>query len=291
MVCTSVSVPEPDAAAGANGLHWLCVGDLRFGVDARNGGRIVSFARDGEEILTPASVHAENYGSTLWDSPQTTWNWPPRAVLDQRPYSVRQDGDVLELESGVDPCGLQFVKRFRADLTARRIEIEYLIRNCSVQSISVAPWEVTRTRGGLSFFPYEVTEGLPSNDLHPIVKHDGICWYPFAPAVLELGRKLFALGREGWLAHVGERQRLLFLKTFPVTPPDQLAPGQGAVEIWGHDRALYVELENHGPYVNLAPEQQLSYRVHWYLEPLPADLRLGVGDPALVAFAREIAGR
>ncbi|WP_374509512.1 DUF4380 domain-containing protein [Niveibacterium sp.] len=272
-------------------LQWLVAGDLALGVDAARGGRIVSFSRNGEEILTPASVHPDNYGSTLWDSPQRTWDWPPRAVLDIEPYGVSHDGDTLVLESGVDPCGLRFTKRIRVEPGVERIELEYRISNCGDAPVRVAPWEVTRTAGGLSFFPFDPSDGLPATDLQPVVRQDGICWYPFAPAVLEKGRKLFELGGEGWLAHVGRGQRLLFVKTFPVTPRDALAPGQGAVEIWGHDEALYVELENHGPYVLLAPGEQISYPVCWYLEPLPADLRIGVGESGLVALAREIAAR
>jgi len=272
-------------------LQWLVAGELALGVDVAKGGRIVSFSRNGEELLTPASVHPENYGSTLWDSPQRTWDWPPRAVLDTSPYTARQDGDALVLESGVDPTGLKFTKRLRADPLAERIELEYRISNCGDAPVRVAPWEVTRTAGGLSFFPFAAAEGLPETDLHPVIQQDGICWYPFAPAVLEKGRKLFALGREGWLAHVCAGRRLLFVKAFPVTSLESCAPGQGAVEIWGHDAALYVELENHGPYVCLAPGEQLRYPVLWYLEPLPEDLRIGVGEPGLVALARAIAAR
>lgn len=276
---------------GADEPCWLFADDLALGIDIAKGGRIVSFSRSGEEVLTPASVHPENFGSTLWDSPQTTWNWPPRAALDNQPYTARTEGDTLLLESGIDPCGLQFVKRFRPNPAARRIEIEYRITNRGDVPAQVAPWEVTRTRGGLSFFPFQAAAGLPPNDLHPAIKLDGICWYPFAPAVLEKGRKLFEVGREGWLAHVASQSRMLFVKTFPETPFASLAPGQGAVELWGHDDALYIELENHGPYVELDVGQSLSYPVCWYLEPLPPGLRLGVGEPRLVALARAIASR
>lgn len=279
-----------DPLRGA-GLHWLVAGELALGVDAAHGGRIVSFSRSGEEFLTPASVHPDNYGSTLWDSPQSTWDWPPRAALDIQPYAAQHEGDTLVLQSAVDPCGLQFTKRVRADPARERIEIDYRICNRGDTPVQVAPWEVTRTAGGLSFFPEARAVGLPPTELHPIVRQDGICWYPFAPAVLEKGRKLFALGREGWLAHVCDRQRLLFVKTFPVTPFEACAPGQGTVEIWGHDAALYIELENHGPYVRLAPGEQLCYPVRWSLETIPVAVRIGVGEPGLLALARAAAAR
>jgi hypothetical protein len=272
-------------------LVSLAANGLLMQIDLASGGRIVAFQRDGEELLTPRSVHPDNYGSTLWDSPQASWDWPPRAALDNAPYQRLDHADALLIQSDIDPSGLRFTKRFRANAQAQRIEIDYRIYNEGASAIRVAPWEVTRTPGGLSFFPYQDAEGLPPTALHPLVKHDGICWYPFAPAVLEQGRKLFAAGTEGWLAHVNNQQRLLFVKTFPVTGTSEIPPTQGAIEIWGHDRALYIELENHGPYVELAPQQQLSYRVNWYLEALPAQLRVGVGEAALVAQARAIAAR
>ena len=285
------SVDMPKHEADLRGLQWISAGNLMLGVDVDRGGRIVSFSRGGAEVLTPASVHPQNYGSTLWDSPQSTWNWPPRAVLDKLPYRAWSEPPALVMQSEVDPTGLRFAKRFLGNASKRRMEIEYRIENCGSASIDVAPWEVTRAPGGLSFFPIGEGGRLPPSALQPLLEQEGICWYAYAPALLELGRKLFALGREGWIAHVAAHQRQLFVKTFPVTAEDALPPEQGAVEIWGHDDALYVELENHGAYRTLAPGESLGYPVHWSLEPLPDRLRVGIGDRQLLSLAREVASR
>jgi len=285
------SLDMPEREAELRGRQWIAAGNLMLGVDVACGGRIVSFSRGGAEVLTPASLHPQNYGSTLWDSPQSTWNWPPRATLDSLPYRSWSEPKGLVMESEVDATGMRFTKRFVGNALKRRIEIEYRIENCGPASIRVAPWEVTRAPGGLSFFPIEAGGCLSPTALQPLVELDGICWYAYAPAVLERGRKLFALGREGWIAHVAARQRQLFVKTFPITGQDALAPEQGAVEIWGHDDALYIELENHGAYRTLEPGESLSYPVCWSLEPLPDELRVGIGDSRLLSLAREIATR
>ena len=277
------------ASDSSLGLKTLECGSLKMVVDPAVGGRIVSFSREGVEMLTPASVHADNYGSTFWDSPQTNWNWPPRAVLDSRPYAVEQGGDVLELVSEVDPCGLQFAKRFEANPDLDCIEIEYRMSNRSEAPIKAGPWEITRVPGGLSFFPYKDVASLPPTALEPVRYENGICWYDFDASCLAEGRKLFSGAKEGWLAHVGP-ERMLFVKTFLDTKPQEYAPEQGEVEIWGHDGGIYVELENHGVYCELLPGETHRYRVDWHMVRLPEAIEVRPGNPALVEFARRIAG-
>ncbi|WP_018606744.1 hypothetical protein [Uliginosibacterium gangwonense] len=264
----------------------LQAGNLSMAIDPMVGARIVSFALESSELLTPASVHA-NYGSTFWDSPQTNWNWPPRAALDAKPYAVAQGKGWVELTSEVDACGLQFVKRIQANAQLGRFEIDYRMINHSTQPLKAGPWEVTRVEGGLSFFPYESVPGLPPTALEPVVYQDGICWYPFDAAYLEVGHKLFSGAREGWLAHAGPA-RTLFIKTFPDTQPQDYAPEQAEVEIWGHDKGAYIELENHGVYQTIMPGQQTSYKVNWYLRRLADGVNATVGNAELVKLVRQI---
>lgn len=266
----------------------LRAGELKMEIDPAAGARIVSFSLGQTELLTPSSVHPENYGSTFWDAPQTNWNWPPRAALDSEPYSANGSEDQVELTSQIDPTGLQFSKRIRADLARQCFEIDYGIRNCADQPVKVGPWEVTRVAGGLSFFPYEEVAGLPPTALEPVCYQDGICWYAFDASYLATGRKLFSGAREGWLAHLGP-DRSLFVKTFPDTQPGDYAPEQAEVEIWGHDGGIYVELENHGCYRELAPGQTMSYKVVWHLRRLPENLDIKQGSADLVQIARQVA--
>jgi hypothetical protein len=90
---------DPDSAADSSGdasidtppVAWLAptvsgtvytytFGDTIFAVDAAKGGRIVTFSLAGRNILTAAKNSGDNnWGSTLWPSPQSDWNWPPPA--------------------------------------------------------------------------------------------------------------------------------------------------------------------------------------------------------------------
>jgi len=264
-------------------LHILSAGPLSMVVDAGAGARIRSLTWEGREVLTQRDVHPTNHGSTFWDAPQSAWNWPPRAVLDEGVYTVRRSGKTLITTSAVDPeTGLTFEKRFRPNPARRRVEILYIITNNSPErEIDVAGWEVTRVPGGFSVFPIAPDDRLPPSALPVSIGGDGLCRYRFDADALASGRKLFAVGSEGWIAHA--RDDLLFLKRFSETAPGAQAPGHGSVEIWGQDGGIYIELENHGPLTTLKPRASLSTRVDWYVRPLDDS-----GEDAVIATARDL---
>lgn len=266
-------------------LHTLAAGPLVMVVDAGAGARILSLTWEGQEILTPRDVHPTNHGSTFWDAPQSAWNWPPRAVLDEGVYAARFDGETLITTSAVDPeTGLSFEKRFRPNPARRRVEILYSITNNSVErDIDVAGWEVTRVPGGFVVFPHGADPTLPASALAVDFGNDGLCRYRFDPGALTQGRKLFAAGREGWIAHA--LNGLLFLKRFHETAPGAQAPGHGTVEVWGQDGGIYIELENHGPLTTLKPGGSLTMRVDWYVRPLSDS-----SEDGAVAAARALVG-
>jgi len=264
-------------------LHILTAGPLSMVVDTGAGARIRSLTWKGREVLTQRDVHPTNHGSTFWDAPQSAWNWPPRAVLDEGIYTAHRSGETLITTSAVDPeTGLTFEKRFRPNPTRRRVEILYIITNNSPErEIDVAGWEVTRVPGGFSVFPAGPDTGLPPSALSVEYGSDGLCRYRFDAIDLANGRKLFAVGREGWIAHA--RDGLMFLKRFFETAPGTQAPGQGTIEIWGQDGGIYIELENHGPLTTLRPGASLSMRVDWYVRPLDDS-----SEDAVIAAARDL---
>jgi len=55
-------------------------------------GRITSFLVDGRNFLTDDKVDSLNWGSTFWPSPQSDWDWPPPAAIDNEPYTVTLEG-------------------------------------------------------------------------------------------------------------------------------------------------------------------------------------------------------
>lgn len=89
-------------------------------------------------------------------------------------------------------------------------------------------------------------------------------WVPCPDGTNERGQKLFSTAYGGWMAHY--YRGLLFVKCFPDIRPDEAPPGQGEVEIFVAPKGRYLELENHGKYVELQPGESLMYRQKWFLK-------------------------
>lgn len=249
------------------------------------GGRIISFRMRGKEFMTRQSEH-ENFGSTFWDAPQSNWGWPPYRVLDSQDYSVEKIGNTLIMTSQPDyKSGFQFEKRFRAG-DSHFIRIEYRIRNISGEEKRVGPWEVTRVPcGGLAFFPDGGQWALPESKLKPDLRKDGVNWIMISKKPDSEHRKLFSTASEGWLAYAF--QRMLFIKQFTDTQPENYSPRQGEVEIYVNKEKRYTELENHGAYQVLKPGESLGYVVNWGLVTIPETVKVEAGSRDLASFARQ----
>ncbi|GHU69217.1 hypothetical protein FACS189413_07720 [Bacteroidia bacterium] len=237
-------------------------------ISAEKGGRIVSFQRGGEEILLPDDGKSNYYGAVLWISPQRDY-WPPSPVLDKTPYHAEIKRNTLRLVSAGDSLiGVRFIKEFSISERDTAVQIRYIIENISDSARSVAAWEVSRVRGGVSFFPLK-TKNLPDleSGLEHLSESDGILWYDYANDSTRRGQKLFAQTSEGWLAH--QYRNLLFVKTFPRTKIEDLPVLQGEVEIFLSPDASYLELENHGAYTRLECGQSLVYDEKWFLWRFP----------------------
>ena len=250
-----------------------------------SGGRIISYRIGEKEILTSKNEH-ENYGSTLWTSPQSDWGWPPYVVLDSLEYSTEKNDGVLKMISKEDPkSGFQIEKSWQAE-DARSIRIKYLIRNISENDKAVGPWEVTRVPcGGLAFFPDGGKANIPKSDLKPDLQTDGINWIWIDKKPILENLKLFSTAQEGWLAY--ELDGILLIKQFPDILPENYSPQQGEVEIYVNKEKSYIELENHGAYRLLKPGESLNYMVRWYLVPIPKTVKIEAGSPQLASFARQ----
>ena len=259
---------SPVTVKFSDGLYVFSYGDNTFSVSAETGGRIVSYSCQGKELLTPSSVHSQNFGATLWPSPQSTWGWPPYPALDIESYEAALTNDTLLLVSKPDTVsGYLFRKKFYITPEDTSINIIYSITNISDKPKQVAAWDVLRTTPCLSFFPIDETPAsLPSSNLTGVTIENGILWYAFHSDSVPKSQKLFSTAKEGWLAHV--YNGLLFIKTFPDIPVSSLPPQQGEVEIFAYERGLYIELENHGAYTMLYPGETLLYPEKWYLSAI-----------------------
>jgi len=274
------------------GKYVLELGEVSLEVDPRVGGRITAFSLRGRNVLTTASVDPNNWGSTLWPSPQQVWGWPPPPELDSAAYTARVEGDTLVLvgpsSSGI---GLSLTKRFRAHAAAGAIAMEFTLHNTGASAASWAPWQVTRVGpNGLTFFPTGSKTGVKTE--LAVQQALGITWYQHDPAAIGVagGQKYIADGAEGWLAHVSDG--LLFLKAFADVPPAQQHAQEGEIEIYANMAATpaqaYVEVEAQGALVPLAPGAELTWAVTWFLRELPAGVSATAGNPDLAAFARSL---
>ena len=265
-------------------------GDFAFTVDAARAGRIVSFSLAGRNILT-APKHREdnNWGSTFWPSPQSDWNWPPPVEIDPGSYSARVSGGMLSLASPVAPgLGLAVTKQFVFDEDQGVVAVEYGIVNKGTRARSVGPWEITRVAaGGLTFFP--MGEGAPwkgPQELMPLEIRDGVAWLDYAKTMGTADQKVFADGREGWIAHLAGD--LLLVKAFADTTPAQAAPGEAEIELYTDAGRSYIEVENQGAYVRLEPGAATTWTVRWYLRKLDASATAKVGSAQLLDYVRRL---
>lgn len=261
---------------------------LLLQVDAQHGARITSLQWTGQELLTQRSEHSANFGSTLWDAPQARWHWPPPFTLDCAPYETYITADELQFKSAVEETSrLQFTKAIRALESRDGVAITYGITNHSTQSITIAAWEVTRVPPGLTLLPSTQLAPQASSNLPGVVFAKDCAWYQPDAATLDLGKKAFFDATAGWLAHVLP-QRFMLLKVFPLLSADQYSPGHAGIEVYGHEQAAYVELENMGPRTLLAAGESLQYEVIWRVVVIPDNVSLTAGNESLVEFAQAL---
>lgn len=243
-------------------IYTLSVGDMSFSVSSKTGGRIISFKKGGCELLTSDSIHPVYYGATLWLSPQSAF-WPPYPTLDKLPYNISVADDKLCMVSRTDD-GIRVTKEFSISKKDTAIYIRYKVENISGQILKLALWDVARVFGGLSFFPVgEDNDEINRSDIPDSYIENGVLWFPFTQKENEKGQKLFSTASEGWIAHY--YNNLLFVKCFPDIRVSEIPPEQGEAEIYVAPEGKYLELENHGCYTSLAPNESVEYNQKWFL--------------------------
>jgi hypothetical protein len=265
------------------------VGNTYFEVDPSFGARISSFKIDDQEMLFQSRFAGDYlWGSTLWQSPQSEWNWPPSVALDQAAYTGGIIGDSVVLRSGVDETysHLVFKKIFTADLSDTSLTIEYTMINNGSSAHSYSAWEVARVpSGGISFFPMgeETITGAFAGQTELI---NQVVWYEqdnSDPA----GQKFMCDGAEGWSAHLNENSKL-FVKKFDNEPAINAAPTEKEIELYYAGPSDYIELENQSAYKNIAAGDSVSWIMKWYLRNLPVGIAAENGNPNIVKYVRNM---
>jgi hypothetical protein len=279
--------PVKPTIDGESGRHVLAWDDARVEIDAATGGRVTALRFGGRNLLSEPAADAGNYGSTFWPSPQTAWGWPPLPEIDHGPYRAEIEPAAITMRSAISPAlGVLVEKRFAADAARGAVTFDFAIHNRGTAPVQLAAWQITRVPpGGLSLFPTGAGDNPPCPPSNLAVREAmGVTWYAYDAAAVTEHQKLFADGREGWLAHVDGDAVLV--KTFAIVPRAGQAPGEAQIEIYANPSLTYIEIEAQGPYETIAPGAALSWRVVWLVRRLPADVPRTVGSAPLLDFIR-----
>ncbi|MCS6824539.1 MAG: hypothetical protein NZ529_09600, partial [Cytophagaceae bacterium] len=122
-------------------------------IDANRAARVSAFRWDEVNFFTDESVNKDNWGTSLWTSPQSAWGWPPSRQIDVLPYKVeRMDSLSVEFTSQKDSLlGYVVKKKYNFNTADTSVWITYTIVNASDKKQKVAPWEISRVApGGLT---------------------------------------------------------------------------------------------------------------------------------------------
>jgi hypothetical protein len=278
--------PQPVKPAVDGGRHVLAWDDVRIEIDAATGGRVTALRLGGRNLLSAPAADAANFGSTFWPSPQSAWGWPPLAEIDHGPYRAEIEPAAIVMRSATSPVlGVSVDKRVAADAGRGAVIFDFAIHNRGAAPVQLAPWQITRVPvGGLSLFPTGAGALAPSN--LAVREALGVTWYAFDAAAVTDHQKLFADGREGWLAHVDGDA--LLVKTFAIVPRAAQAPGEAQIEIYATPAHTYVEIEAQGACETIAPGAASSWRVVWLVRRLPPEVPGAVGSGPLLDFIRGI---
>jgi len=268
-------------------------GELALELDPSDGGRIIEFslsaAGSRHNALVSRAESARSYGSSLWPSPQSDWKWPPPAELDALPWQVAIEGRALRATSGTNAAlALSAEQRIELLPELRATRIDYRLTNRGSAARKVAAWQNSRVRPrGLTFFPSNGPSLEQSK--FALAPSAGVIWFAHQGEGETRTGKLFADGEEGWLAHVDGD--LLFVKVFPPVPAERQAPGEAEVEIYVDASGAFVEVEQQGPYEEVAPGASLGWQCYWLLERLEPGLVVQPEQTWLVDRARALAAR
>lgn len=266
--------------------YSISVANVYFEVDGDLGARVKSFQADNTEILKTTATDINQIGSTFWPSPQKPWNWPPIAILDNKPYTATISGDKITFRSQLDTrFSLRFYKTMYASAEDTSITIEYYIKNEKTTAQSWAPWEVTRVLAtGLTVFSTESGSVTGTMSSRAVVEN-GYVWYD-QDTKNSPGNKFFADGN-GWIGHV-TTDNVLFLKKFPNIPATQAAKDEAEIEVYTIENDAYSELENQGAYTSIPAKDSITWKVKWYARALPQSVTVEEGSKTLTDYIQRI---
>ncbi len=264
LFCTCGPATEPETSVVPPASVTIKFGDQKVTFEPEHGGRMASFTVKGHEVLkTTRDENGWQWGSTVWTSPQSAWNWPPEATFDAEPFTViEQSANAVTLESVVDPeTGLQLTKSFTFVKGPKGLQLEadYRLYNRGQKTISRAIWENTRVPYGGEFA--FIADSIRQDKLDLTFGERGeVTTVDMTAADTQKG-KLFVFPGNGKATFSGDKVRLRKLWYF--SEADKVAPGQSPLEIFLSPEEGFAEFEVQGPYRKIAPGGYNNLVVNW----------------------------
>lgn len=255
---------------GLTGAVTIRSGEHRVTFAPAEGGRLASYTVGGTELLkTTRDENGWQWGSTVWTSPQSAWNWPPEKTFDAQPFTVvEQARDAVKLLSAVDPeTGLQLEKLFTfiEGPKGRYLQADYLLTNHGPDTLRRGLWENTRLPYAGEF--YFSADSLRREGLERAFAERGATTLvAMNEADTEKG-KLFIHPAKGRATYAGGGLRFRKL-WIPVT--EEVAPGQAPLEIYLAPKEGFAEFEVQGGYRTLPPGGSTTLNVAWRVGKLVA---------------------
>ncbi|HWP09458.1 MAG TPA: hypothetical protein VNN72_27140 [Polyangiaceae bacterium] len=275
--------------------YVLEFGDTYFEVNPMYGGRVINVHLKGGQNLLGAGKDADNMGSTFWPSPQSAWTWPPTdsasiTNINDKPYTPSKDDTSMTLVGmAASSIGISVTKKFAADLAKEAIVATYTMIGSGKMA---APWEITRFKqAGVTFYPTgsDTPKGNADMDPPAFTMGAGCTWVAspgtFASASAK-DQKLFADGKDGWLAHAEDDW--VIVKKF-TDMNGMAATGESEIQVYMNNPGNtgnptpYMEVEQQGAYGAVG-----TWTVTWFVRKLPSGVTAMAGSQALVDFVKSL---
>lgn len=293
------------ARSAINDLIQLSDGSASVAILPQVGGRVVQLRHHGGENLLyapeawwshwrslrpdPADKPAwQSFcGHITWLGPQSGfWNqqnlrpekygeiWPPDPYQIYGDFEVVERSDVhLELLGPVSRyTGMQLRKRFEVD--QHQVKLTVTGTNRRNTPVSWDLWSNTRVRPDI---PTRVPMANASDVRIQANTNPPIDWaitpggFSFTPSAAAPGAKVKAFINASAPHIAALFDDTLFVKSFAPTSPDKIHPDQALVEVYlntasEEDPGLQ-ELEFHGPFTTLGPDESMTQFETWTLLP------------------------
>lgn len=254
------SDPEPDPLAPVT----LTRGPISITVEPALGGRISSLTYEGVEVLKTSRDEANlQWGSTVWTSPQSAWNWPPPPAFDSEPYTLTELGEHRILLEGPRDSSTFLRMRKRIVLGPDNdVGLTYWVTNEGVSGANVALWENTRLPYA-GTFEFVADTIWTERDSVEFDLRDSVRIVNLDERHTEEG-KLFANLPTGTATY--RNNGLAFTKHTVVKELYRTPPGEAPLEIYVAPQSGFFEFELLGDYRNIGPGESNNVRLKWSLK-------------------------